>query len=444
MSTTQQQPDYDQRTERQKPEREKPDFALLAQQFTQWTPEDLEIIWERNDEIQTASDFRFFLYYCKQYQVDPVVGDVVATSRWNWAKQKSVLTPIVTIGVLRKRRAPECDGLDQFQFNYNGNVLVSASGSIYRKGCVKPFSATAFYKEYAGTDRKGNITSMWRDKSHIMLSKCLEAQLTRLAFFDLVGELLIDEETQARDHEAAPQTAETPLVVGVKPSPPKEPQSPPPSEPAPVPPPKEPEAPAPPDPKARIEAVRAKLGGNNPVVKGVVNDFFRGCFATNALPKKLELYAVPIEKLEAQTATPAGIKELLENPRECGARAMGHTPNPVEQFGVAQKWEPETMAMVRQIAKDREMQPEDMVAWFNTLELAKLTPADARAFFRMALVTRSAHLLLEAAAKRGVPPADLLREIETALGKPVDMVDQKELDETLDSLEKELSDGTLF
>ena len=458
MSTTQQQPEpeYDQRRERPKPEREKPDFAALAQQFPQWTAEDLEIIWDRNDEILLISDFRFFLYYCKQYQVDPVVGEVVASYRWNSIKRKQVLIPIVTIGVLRKRRAPECDGLDQFVFNYNGNVLVSASGSIYRKGCTKPFSATAFYKEYAGTDRQGNITSMWRDKSHIMLSKCLEAQLTRLGFFDVVGELLIDEETQARDHEAVAAEPEPQLKVGVKPAPeqPKEPEPPrseaakveqgdsgeaPQSPTSPAPPTPEPPKPTPPpDLKARTDAVKAKLGGDGRISKGVINDFFRGCFAADALPKKPELYAVPIQKLEAQTATPAGIQALLEDPRGCGARSMGHTPNPVEEFAQKHGWTAGTMALIRTIAKQRDMQPDDMLAWFNTLELGVLLPADAEAFFQLAAHVRNAYVVLDVAKRDACSVASVVARVKQAFD-PGAEIDTAKLAAILRAMEKEMA-----
>lgn len=210
--------EFDQRPEaQQKPPREKPDFAVLAQQFPNWGADNLEIMWDRYDEIQTVSDFRYFLFYCRQNELDPTAGEVAPLYRWNPMKRRDVLTPIVTIGALRKRRAKECDGLDEFKFTHDGQLLVSASGTIYRKGCAKPFSASVWYDEYAPRIN-GQLSTIWVGKAHMLLSKCLEAQLTRLGFFDLCGEFLVEEETAKQDHpqtvEAQPKTEE--FQVGEK------------------------------------------------------------------------------------------------------------------------------------------------------------------------------------------------------------------------------------
>jgi hypothetical protein len=446
MSTTQQQPEpeYDQRRERPKP-----DFAALAQQFTQFTKEDLEIIWERNDEIQKVSDFRFFLLYCKQHQLNPVAGEVVGCMRYDSIKGKQVMTPIVKIGVLRRSRALECDGMDEAKFTYDGAALVSAAGSIYRKGSARPFSTTVYYKEYAPVNADGRIAQHWREKPHIMLGACLEAQLTRIAFFDLCGDFLTDEETQARDHEAATAEPEPQLKVGVKPAPeptpeqPKtqDPEAPPP---APAPPQPAPPQPAPPQPapppdlKARSAAVRAKLGGDNPNSKGVINDFFRGCFATDSLPKKTELYAVPIQKLEEQTATPAGIDALLKDPRGCGARSMGHKANPMDEFGKKHGWTAGTMQLVAQIAKQRDMQPDDMLTWFDTLDLGVLLPADAEAFFQLAALARNAYVVLDVAKRDACSVASVVAQVKKAFD-PGAEIDTTKLAAILEVMEKELA-----
>lgn len=201
---TTQQEGFDQTAE-QKPGRQAPDFTALSQALKTWAPSELEILWQRFDEIKTSADFQYFFYYCKQNALDPAAGEVVPAYRWNVIKRREVLTPIVTIGLLRKRRAPECDGIDQFVYQHDGKALVSASGTIHRKGCAHPFSATVFFDEYAVTDNRGGINYMWT-KSHMMLSKVLEAQLTRMGFFDLCGEFLIDEETQRSGDEPADQT----------------------------------------------------------------------------------------------------------------------------------------------------------------------------------------------------------------------------------------------
>jgi hypothetical protein len=218
---TQPRSEYDQRPEsQQQPPREVPDFPALAKQFPNWSPGDLEILWSRHDQIQSVADFKFFLFYCRKNELDPV-GEAIPLYRYDPIKRRDAITPIVSIGVMRKRRAAECDGLDQFKFDHQGEALISASGTIYRKNCGHPFSATVYYDEYAATDRKGNLSPIWVGKGHMLLSKCLEAMLTRLAFFDLIGELMIDEETQKQAVEESPtQTAATEqFKVGEKPEP---------------------------------------------------------------------------------------------------------------------------------------------------------------------------------------------------------------------------------
>jgi hypothetical protein len=217
--------EFDQRAEApQAPIRETPDFKAVAQQFGKWSPDDLQTLWERNDEIKSVADFKYFLNFAKQQGLDPIKGEVVPSYRWNSVKRREMMTPLVTIGVLRKRRATECDGLDQFKFEHSEALRtpVSASGTIYRKGCSRPFSATVYFDEYAATDRRGEITQTWLSKGHMWLSKCLEAQLTRLAFYDLVGDCLIEEETlreEAAAPAAKPAAAADEFVVGEKPAP---------------------------------------------------------------------------------------------------------------------------------------------------------------------------------------------------------------------------------
>jgi hypothetical protein len=234
--------EFDQRSE---PTRETIDFEILSQQIKAWPSHELQMLWETYDEIATGSDFAQYLHYAKRQGLDPLSGEVVPSYRWNAIKRREVMTPLVTIGVLRKRRAEACDGLSQFVFTYaegdrDKRVPVSASGMIFRKGCAQPFHATVWYDEYAPRDSQGAPVPMWYNKAHMLLSKVLEAQLTRLAFFDLC-DFLIDEETQRGEilapaatapaeaapeafnvgEKAAPVAAE--VVTPVAPQPPPEP-----------------------------------------------------------------------------------------------------------------------------------------------------------------------------------------------------------------------------
>jgi len=373
VAQTQQQQGIGERQEAPPIQRPTPDYAAIAKQFSQWDEDDLQIIWQRNDELRTVEDFRFFLYYAQQHKVDPAVGEVVASYRWNSIKKRQVLTPIVTVGVLRKRRAEQCDGIDQFTFAYDGKKLESCSGTIYRKGCARPFSTTVFFDEYAATTSSGTLTSMWAGKGHMMLSKCCEAMLSRIAFYDLCGELLIDEEVQQREQPlegaAAAGVTEEPLAVGEKPEPPEttaapkangaaavpvEPPPPPPAAAAPPPPAaqppkkepakKEKPAPAPPPPAAAapaaapapapaaapapapklnfdemITVVSDKLGGGDPKANHrIIGKFFCGYLSTDTVPKDREKLTPPLEALVAVIDKKAD--ELRRDPEALGKK----------------------------------------------------------------------------------------------------------------------------
>lgn len=409
--------EYDQRDYRQAPAREKPDYAKLAEQFTEYTADDLEIIWERNDELLTVGDFRFFLYYCKQHKVDPVVGECVASYRWNSIKGKKVLTPIVTIGVLRKRRAPECDGLDQFAFTEDGKALVSASGSIYRKGCARPFSTTVFYKEYAATNRQGSITAMWRDKSHIMLSKCLEAQLTRLGFYDVCGELLIDEETQSRGQVEDPEPASTPPApspVGVKPEtsePVVETKQP------------EPEAPTPTF-EERMAALISKIGGEPKEATAKIKAYFRAFLGVERLTAKdATFYSIPLSKLEA--VIDARLADLKINPGGLGDELAGRAKGILETEFDRLNWPEDLREMAKRVMQALAHKTDQDFLTFMNVETSgvglRTMPIDAiRAFLPLFLIAKGvAWDVVDQAISKNTPIADYIAKTIERSGKPL-------------------------
>ena len=479
MSTAQTQPpgadrEYDQRPA---PDREKPDFAAIATQFTQYGAEDLEIIWERNDELASVRDFKFFLLYCKQHQLNPVAGEVVGSMRYDSIKRRMVMTPIVKIGVLRKRRALECDGLDEAKFTYEGTALVSASGSIYRKGSARPFSATVYYKEYAPLTNSGHVVSHWKDKPHIMLGACLEAQLTRIAFFDLCGDFLTDEETQTRERPTSTMdepTAEDDARVsaltgkiGVKPTPaPAETKAAEPETALPTPAPLAPltetvrpaddplpapcegkpssefanaEEPKPLTLAERKAAILATLNLPDKAGTSLVNDYCRGFLATEGLPKKQEIYGPILDKLSADVADPLKRKAVIENPKAAGALAAGRAPDPLDVFATRYGWPADIVKTVREIGQARQQTPKDTVAWLTTLGLENATLENVTAFLPVAALTRQAYLVLDASRKYKLSVKVLVESMEAALGKKASEISTSALDEALGAMDQLLA-----
>ena len=94
----------------------------------------------------------------------------------------------------------------------------------------------------------------------------------------------------------------------------------------------------------------------------------------------------------------------------------------------------------RALAKNRGMEVLDLVKWVHTLDLATLQLADLEAFLTVAELTRSAHLLLEAAQKYNLTVAGLLTTIEAQAGKPVGQFDQGQIDSVLDRLDRALAE----
>jgi hypothetical protein len=432
-------------------DRETPDFAALAQLFPTWTADDLEIIWSRNEEITKVSDLKYFLKYCREYAFNPIVGEVIATMRYDSIRRRMVLIAIVKIGVLRKRRALECDGLDEAKFTYEGSSLVSASGAIYRKGCSKPFSTTVYFSEYAPKNDAGSVVQHWREKPHIMLGACLEAQLTRIAFFDLCGDFLTDEETQASARTPSTTDDATPEddlrvaalagKIGMKPV--AQPRSEAVQERQPLG--KvtaEPEPPAPPEPpieapakpqasvRDRMAAVKEAFGAPGQEAKRILNEYCRGFFNSETLPNKEKVYLPLLDKIETEVSDAARLKALVDSPRKAGAIAAGRGPGPVEGYGREHSWDLESMRLLREIALARGMSEEDAVSWMEHIGIGALGTNDVRAFLNVAMLTRNAYILLELSKARGKSVSELA---ESMKGIPSDKLGQ-----ALEDLQAEL------
>jgi hypothetical protein len=461
---TQQREGYDQTAE-QKPGREAPDFALLAQTMKHWDAAELEILWERYDEIKDAADFRYFLYYCKQNNLDPAAGEVVPAYRWNTIKRREVLTPIVTIGLLRRRRAAECDGIDQFVFQHDGKVLISASGTIHRKACAHPFSATVFYDEYCAVDNRGNINAMWAGKAHMMTSKVLEAQLTRMAFFDLCGEFLIDEETQRGGDDPADQTKTEPadeFVVGekkpaetgnvvemkapevaatpteqnvapeTKPEPPKAE-----SQPAPPIPPTLPLGAVKPEPtfEDMIATARAKLGGTSKAADTLIARYFaeyldiRPVGGKRTIPKDRSKLMPPLIKLIEVIEQRFG--DLRADPELLGCELSGRKKSLLDEEFAILKWGPSLCELARAVMFLNGQAERDFAAWLSMpiagdaqrgtgIAIAGMEPEALQIFLPLYLLVRGkAFQVVDWAIAHNEGILKTLQDMVTASGLPI-------------------------
>jgi len=118
---------------------------------------------------------------------------------------KVSITNITAIDGLRlaAQRTGEYAGSDDaiFEYDTSGRAIKKATVSIYRivNGIKCAFTASARWDEYCPA---GNKAFMWNKMSHVMLSKCAEAQALRKGFPAELSSLYVDAEMdQSQTHD---------------------------------------------------------------------------------------------------------------------------------------------------------------------------------------------------------------------------------------------------
>lgn len=173
-------------------------------------------------------ELAYFAEVCKRTGLSPfsTPPQVYMVSRWNNDLQRNACAIQTGIDGYRLVSDDRIDGMDPPEFAYDADgKLFSATVRVYRKGCARPFAATAFWSEYVQRRKDGKVTQMWADKPHIMLSKCAEALVRRMAFPMLLSGLYTSEEMMQADREVTAAVQVEPTVQVVQALPPKAPPS---------------------------------------------------------------------------------------------------------------------------------------------------------------------------------------------------------------------------
>jgi len=163
-----------------------------------WSEEQKLIV--RNSLANGASDSEFAVLWemARARNLNPIKKEIYFVKRWDGQKKAEVWATQVSIDGLRliAARSGEYDGQDDPEFEYKpDSTLKLCKVRVYRKGISRPFVGVAHWDEFAQYTREGKLTSMWAQKSHVMLSKAAEAQALRKAFPDEVSGLYVPEET---------------------------------------------------------------------------------------------------------------------------------------------------------------------------------------------------------------------------------------------------------
>ena len=136
----------------------------------------------------TDDELQLFIQACKKTGLDPFMRQIFAVKRWDSAAKREVMTIQTGIDgyrLIADRTGRYAPGRNpEFTYDDQGN-LRSAKAYIKKKtpdGKWHEVSSEAFWDEYVQTTKDGTPTHFWKNKGHIMLSKCAETSALRKAF----------------------------------------------------------------------------------------------------------------------------------------------------------------------------------------------------------------------------------------------------------------------
>lgn len=170
--------------------------------FPKYNREQIELIKKTVARGATDDELALFLYRAKQLDLDPLSNQIYFVKRKvrnNRGGYDEIATIQVGIEGLRliAERSGRYEGQDPIKYivERNGQIIetewvlptdkpIAAKSAVYKKGCVKPFTAVAHYNDYVIKNSDGTPNAMWR-RWTIMLAKCAESLALRKAFPEL-------------------------------------------------------------------------------------------------------------------------------------------------------------------------------------------------------------------------------------------------------------------
>lgn len=169
----------------------------------------------------TDSEAVMFLNLCRYQHLNPFLREAYLIKYGN-----SPATMVVGKDTFVKRARAQKD-FDGFQaglmvqdaqgnvveregsFRVPGDKLLGGWARVFLKNISTPYYAAVEWGEYAGTDKNGNLNSMWRSKGATMIRKVALSQALREAFPDDLGGLYEPEEINTIQEELP----ETPIEM---------------------------------------------------------------------------------------------------------------------------------------------------------------------------------------------------------------------------------------
>ncbi len=193
----------------------------LSDQQSAFTARQIAALEHMGVAEASEADLGVFFHVCKRSGLDPFARQIYMISRqarenvngdWQYVTKQTIQTGIDGFRLIGRRAADKAghkirldapewakdDGTWRPVWSKAWGLPVAARVTIHRDG--EPFTAIALFDEYAQTNRNGDLTAMWKQRSAGQLAKCAEALAWRMAFPQDLSGIYTDEEMGQADN----------------------------------------------------------------------------------------------------------------------------------------------------------------------------------------------------------------------------------------------------
>lgn len=176
--------------------------------------EQVELVKRTVAQGTNDDELALFLETARRRGLDPFSGQIHAIMRWDGRANREVMRIQTGIDGYRSiaNRTGLVDYVDGPEWTADGATWVpvwledtpprAARFTVKRKDRSRPETRTATWREYAQTNRQGELTRAWRELSATMLGKVAEAAALRAAFPDELGGIYTADEMDQADNPA--------------------------------------------------------------------------------------------------------------------------------------------------------------------------------------------------------------------------------------------------